>query len=200
MKNLELAHLYISEFSKRVARPTRFVFSRLDSTMFHFVQQVEVLHGADWIKVMATGGMRTPGTNVEVGLTCSFGSRTSWVLLWHVLTIRCRYVLVCSSFGTRLGVTKIYDNHIGFEVIEPKSDSFSNAGGSFHLWFPGRGCLAAQLPYPYSLFGANQISIQTHKTPFTWPNILPMKELSHVTIEPQLRWQSVAGGWESRRK
>ena len=27
----------------------------------------EVLHGADWIKVMATGGMRTPGTNVEVG-------------------------------------------------------------------------------------------------------------------------------------
>ncbi|CAK9065843.1 unnamed protein product [Durusdinium trenchii] len=29
------------------------------------VVERQVLHGADWIKVMATGGMRTPGTNVE---------------------------------------------------------------------------------------------------------------------------------------
>ena len=29
------------------------------------VLERQVAHGADWIKVMATGGMRTPGTNVE---------------------------------------------------------------------------------------------------------------------------------------
>ena len=29
------------------------------------VVERQVLNGADWIKVMATGGMRTPGTRVE---------------------------------------------------------------------------------------------------------------------------------------
>ena len=35
----------------------------------------QVLNGADWIKVMATGGMRTPGTNVEDrgGVAVAFG-------------------------------------------------------------------------------------------------------------------------------